>query len=172
MWSRNWLPFRGTWGHSRVCNKSNTTGTTCGAETDNPSEAPELIPGFVTYKPGDELRFLWRVISFCSTCDTRGVTLVTNPGMNSGASEGQSVSAPHVVPVVLLLLQTRGLTQVPLKVYQFLLHMWYPSCYSCYKPGNDLMCLWRVISFCSTCGTLSFLLLLQDKVSFCPLQGK
>ena len=117
------------------------------------------------YKPGDELRFLWRVISFCSTCDTRGVTLVTNPGMNSGASEGQSVSAPHVVPVVLLLLQTRGLTQVPLKVYQFLLHMWYPSCYSCYKPGNDLMCLWRVISFCSTCGTRGVTLVANPGIS-------
>jgi len=29
--------------------------------------------------------------------------------------------------------QYQGWSQVPLKSWQFLLHMWYPSCYSCYK---------------------------------------
>jgi hypothetical protein len=30
----------------RVCNKSNTTGATGGAESANPSRAPDFIPDF------------------------------------------------------------------------------------------------------------------------------
>jgi len=32
--------------YHRVCNKSNTTGATCVAETAHPSRAPEFIPCF------------------------------------------------------------------------------------------------------------------------------
>jgi hypothetical protein len=32
----------------------------------------------------------------------------------------------------------RGWTQVPRKCKQFLLYMWHPSCYSCYKPDVKL----------------------------------
>jgi hypothetical protein len=35
--------------YHQVCNKSNTTGDTCGAGTANPSGAPELTPVLVAF---------------------------------------------------------------------------------------------------------------------------
>ena len=56
--------------YHRVCDKSNTTGATCGAGTAYPSGAPDFTPGFsgacVTQSLVFCVMILVRCLSFCS----------------------------------------------------------------------------------------------------------
>jgi hypothetical protein len=50
--------------YDRVWNKSTTTGDTCGAETANPSRAPEVTPGFTWDSCCSMFGFLCNVLYF------------------------------------------------------------------------------------------------------------